>query len=161
MLPSKVVHVLKTIPVLALRFPGGGGSHISIQSALEGGTTAFTPGKYSSYSFLLGYSAAGRIKSMKHSIDTIGNRTRDVPACSAVGWGQTTRRFVFGSDLSLAHGYSPTARARSQASPYGITGEKSSTGTGLSLRSPVSLTNIILPMPVTHIHSSSTNALLS
>ena len=43
MLLSKVVHVLKAIPVLALRFPGGRGSHISIQSALEGGTAAFTP----------------------------------------------------------------------------------------------------------------------
>ena len=102
------------------------------------------PGKYSSYSFLLGYSAAGRIKSMKHSIDTIGNRTRDVSVCSAVCWGQTTRRFVFVGDLSLLYGYSPTARARSQASPYGITGGKISTGMGLSLRTPVSLTNIVV-----------------
>ena len=31
-----------------------------------------------------GYSAAGRIMSMKNSIDTIGNRTRDLPTCSAV-----------------------------------------------------------------------------
>jgi hypothetical protein len=31
-----------------------------------------------------GNSAAGRIMSMKNSNDTIGNRTRDLPACSAV-----------------------------------------------------------------------------
>jgi hypothetical protein len=31
-----------------------------------------------------GHSATGRIMSMKNSNDTIGNRTRDVPACSAV-----------------------------------------------------------------------------
>jgi hypothetical protein len=32
----------------------------------------------------LGHSAAGQIVSMKHSSDTIGNRTRDLPVCSAV-----------------------------------------------------------------------------
>ena len=31
-----------------------------------------------------GHSAAGRIMSMKNSNDTVGNRTRDLPACSAV-----------------------------------------------------------------------------
>ena len=31
-----------------------------------------------------GHSAAGRITSMKNSSDTIGNRNRDLPACSAV-----------------------------------------------------------------------------
>jgi len=31
-----------------------------------------------------GHSATGRVMSMKYSIDTIGNRTRDLPACSAV-----------------------------------------------------------------------------
>jgi len=31
-----------------------------------------------------GHSAAGRIMSMNHSKDTIGNRTRDLPACSPV-----------------------------------------------------------------------------
>jgi len=30
------------------------------------------------------HSAAGRIMSMKNSDDTIGNRTRNLPACSAV-----------------------------------------------------------------------------
>jgi hypothetical protein len=32
------------------------------------------------------HSAAGRIKSMKNSNDTIGNRTRDLPACRTVQW---------------------------------------------------------------------------
>jgi hypothetical protein len=51
---------------------------------------AFTPRKYSWYSFLLGlsrpqgHSATGRIMSIKISNDTIGNRTRDLPVCSAV-----------------------------------------------------------------------------
>jgi hypothetical protein len=51
---------------------------------------AFTRRKYSRYSFLLqanrhqGHSAAGRIMQMKNSDDTIGNRTRDLPACSTV-----------------------------------------------------------------------------
>jgi len=31
-----------------------------------------------------GHSAAGKIMSMKNSIDTIGNQTRDLPTCSAV-----------------------------------------------------------------------------
>ena len=31
-----------------------------------------------------GHSAAGRIMSMKNSNDTIGNRTRELPTCSAV-----------------------------------------------------------------------------
>jgi hypothetical protein len=31
-----------------------------------------------------GHSAAGRITSMKNSSDTIGNRIRDLPTCSAV-----------------------------------------------------------------------------
>ena len=31
-----------------------------------------------------GHSAAGRIKSMKNPTDSIGNRNRDLPACSAV-----------------------------------------------------------------------------
>ena len=50
----------------------------------------FTPRKHSWYSLLLetestpGHSAAGRIMSMKYSNDTIGNRTCDLPACSAV-----------------------------------------------------------------------------
>ena len=47
------------------------------------------PRKYSWYSFLLEaesthLSVAGRIKSMKNFIGTIGNRTRDLAVCSAV-----------------------------------------------------------------------------
>ena len=34
-----------------------------------------------------GHIATGRFMSMKNSSDTIGNRTRDLPACSAVGRG--------------------------------------------------------------------------
>ena len=48
---------------------------------------AFTPKKYSWYSFLLeaeGHMAAGRIVSMKNSNDPIENRTRDHPICRAV-----------------------------------------------------------------------------
>ena len=51
---------------------------------------AFTPRKYSWFSLLLQaastqcHSATGRIMSMKNSDDTIGDRTRDLPACSAV-----------------------------------------------------------------------------
>jgi hypothetical protein len=45
------------------------------------------PRKYSWCLFLSEHqapSAAGRIMSMKNSNDTTGNRTRDLPACSAV-----------------------------------------------------------------------------
>jgi hypothetical protein len=50
----------------------------------------FTPQEYSWYSFLLeaewpqGHSAAGSIRSIEKSNDLIGNRTRDLPACSVV-----------------------------------------------------------------------------
>jgi hypothetical protein len=36
-----------------------------------------------------GHNAAGRIVSLKNSNDTIGNRARDLPACSAVPYGVT------------------------------------------------------------------------
>ena len=44
------------------------------------------PGTHFCYRLSLpqGHSAAGRIMSMKNSSDTIGNRTRDLSACSAV-----------------------------------------------------------------------------
>jgi hypothetical protein len=51
---------------------------------------AFTPRKIPGTHFCSGlsryqdYSAAGRIRSIKKSNDLIGNRTRDVPACSVV-----------------------------------------------------------------------------
>jgi len=51
--------------------------------------TAFIPGNIPDTHFcwrlsrLRSHSAAGRIMSMKNSNDTIGNRTRKLPACSA------------------------------------------------------------------------------
>jgi hypothetical protein len=42
-----------------------------------------------------GHSAAGRIMSMKNSNDTIGNRTRDLPACSAVPTDLTIMNSTF------------------------------------------------------------------
>ena len=45
---------------------------------------AFTPMKYSWYSFVLEDESTGRIMSMKNSNDTIWNRTRDLRACSEV-----------------------------------------------------------------------------
>jgi len=52
-----------------------------------------SPRKYSWYSFLLKVdSVAGRTVFMKNSNDTIGNRNRDLPACSAVPQPTTLSR---------------------------------------------------------------------
>ena len=84
-------------PGQPLRIPGGSDSQISRQAAHEGGNVVspkhrppLPPGNIFGAHFFQrlsqpqGYSAAGRIRSMKNSSNTVGNRTRDLVACSAV-----------------------------------------------------------------------------
>ena len=87
------VHIKgKAIPGQGLRVPGGWGSHISRQSAHDGGkvVSPLPPRKFSRHSFLLeiesisAHSAVGRIISIINSNDPIGNRNCDFPGCSAV-----------------------------------------------------------------------------
>ena len=93
---EKQVHTF--VPCSGLqRVPGIRGSQISRQSAKEGGKVVspthrptLPPGNvpYTDFCQRLsrpqGHGAAGRIMSIKNSNDTIGNRTRDFPGCSAV-----------------------------------------------------------------------------
>jgi len=87
--------------------PGGWGTQISRQSEYEGRkVVSFThrpplppppgdiPGTHftSRLSHLQCHSAAGRNNSMKNSRDSIGNPTRDLPACSAVPQRTAPRR---------------------------------------------------------------------
>jgi len=77
-----------------MRFPGVRGYKISGYSAYEGGKLVtgrlYSPENIPSSHFcwrlsqLKGHSVAGRIMQLKNFNDTIGNRTRDLPACSAV-----------------------------------------------------------------------------
>jgi hypothetical protein len=84
-------------PGQALGDPEGWGYQISRQSAYKGGNVVspthrppLPPGNIPGTHFCWrlsqrpSHSAAGRIMSMKNSDYTIGNRIRDLPACSAV-----------------------------------------------------------------------------
>ena len=87
-------------PGEALRVPGGWGSHISRQSAHEGGKVVspthrpppgIIPGGKGSIS-VRDWVDPRAIVTMKNCSDAIGNRTRDLPTCSAVPQPTALRR---------------------------------------------------------------------
>ena len=95
----------------ALRVPSGGGSQTSRQSAHEDGKVVrpkhgrlYPQGNIPGTHFCLrlsqpqGHSAAGRIMLVKNSMNTAGNRTRDLSGFSAVPQPNALRR-AQGQDL--------------------------------------------------------------
>ena len=65
-----------------------------------------------------GHSAAGRIMSMKNSNDTIRNRTRDLPICSAVSQPTASPRTP---NLYTIHVIMAKLMRTSPSSPYSLT----------------------------------------
>jgi hypothetical protein len=96
-LENKMIRENKSNPVRTLSVPGSWGSEISRQQAHECGKVVslmhrppLLPIKYSWCSFLLeaestpGPQCGQKDYVNENSIDTIGNRTRDLQTCSAV-----------------------------------------------------------------------------
>jgi hypothetical protein len=75
-------------------------NRLRVMSTLSAGRPSFNPRKIPGPHFCYrlsrpqGHSAAGRISSIKKSSDYIGNRTRDLPACSIVPQLTTLPRTV-------------------------------------------------------------------
>jgi len=109
-------------PIQALRFPEDGDTQISRQLVHAGGKVVSPTHQRNitgthfcwRLSRPQGHRAVGRIMSMKNSNDIIGNRTRDLPACSSVpkptvllraraalGGSSDLARIVFTTDLLL------------------------------------------------------------